>query len=68
MSDITYASGPVPVRADLLEAHRQVWDKLAEPGTWWTGAERVAIAAETRNARQCKLCQERKAALSPTAV
>jgi len=24
------------------------WDRLAEPGTWWTGPERVAIAAESR--------------------
>jgi len=38
------------------------------PGTWWTGAERVAIAAATRSARACVFCEERKAALSPYAV
>jgi hypothetical protein len=41
---------------------------LAKPGTWWTGAERVAIARETRNARTCRVCAERKQALSPFAV
>jgi hypothetical protein len=45
-----------------------LWQKLAEPGTWWTGAERVAIAAEVRTAQACALCIERKGALSPSAV
>lgn len=43
------------------------WAELGGPGTWWTGAERVALAAETRAARGCALCAERKAALSPYA-
>ena len=68
MSEISYASAPVPVRADLRAAHTRLWKQLAEPGTWWTGAERVAIAAEVRQARQCQVCKERKAALSPAAV
>ncbi len=29
-------------------ALRQQWRRLAQPGTWWTGAERIAIAAEAR--------------------
>ena len=68
MSRISYAWSTVPVRDDIVQAHQIVWQKLAEPGTWWTGAERVAIAAETRAARDCTPCQERKAALSPGAV
>jgi len=68
MSEISYDSAPVPVREDLPAAHRRAWRRLAEPGTWWTGAERVAIAAEVRNARRCRLCAERKQALSPDAV
>ena len=68
MAQVSYESAPVSVRDDLVQAHEQVWTKLAEPGTWWTGAERIAIAAETRNARQCQLCEERKATLSPLAV
>jgi hypothetical protein len=26
------------------------WARLASPGTWWTGAERISIAAEARGA------------------
>ena len=62
------ASSPDPVRADLAEAHRRAWQHIARPGTWLTGAERVAVADETRRARDCVLCRERKQALSPFAV
>ncbi len=41
---------------------------IAKPGNWWRGEDRVAIAAETRNAVNCELCKERKAALSPFSV
>jgi hypothetical protein len=34
----------VIVRDDLADAHRLAWEHLATPGTWWTGAERVALA------------------------
>lgn len=57
-----------PVRDDLVEAHRSAWRRLARAGTWWTGAERVAIAAESRAAAYCQLCRERRSALSPSAV
>ncbi len=60
--------GDLDVRSDLLEAYRRAWGRLARPGTWWTGAERVALAAACRAARDCALCAERKAALSPFAV
>ncbi len=68
MIDVSYITAPCPVRADIEEAHTFFWQKLAAPGTWWTGAERVAIGAEVRQAHHCQLCQERKAALSPTAI
>jgi hypothetical protein len=68
MTQISYAEARTPVRADLIQAHEQLWQNLAEPGTWWTGAERVAIAAEVRVARACPLCTDRKSALSPAAV
>ena len=29
---------------DLTAAHAHVWEKLAAPGTWWNGGERLAIA------------------------
>ncbi|MCZ7534528.1 MAG: hypothetical protein M5T61_00370 [Acidimicrobiia bacterium] len=39
------------IRADLAEAHAAVVAEWGEPGTWWTGAERLAIVAELRRAR-----------------
>ena len=62
MSEIDYASAPIKVRDDITEAHRRAWQRIAAPGTWWTGKDRVAIAAEVRNAVKCALCKERKAA------
>lgn len=66
--EVSYAQSPYPVRQDLVDAHRHAWHRLARAGTWWSGAERVAIAAEVRAAARCGACHERKAALSPAAV
>jgi hypothetical protein len=63
-----YASMPYPIRDDLVTAHTRAWARIAQPGTWWDGAERVAIAAETRHAPDCELCRRRKEALSPSTV
>jgi hypothetical protein len=68
MQDISYSAALVPVRDEFTAAHSRFWQRLASPGAWWTGAERVAIAAEVRQARHCALCQARKAALTPAAV
>lgn len=68
MTALSYTAAPVPVREDLPAAHTRAWRRLAKPGSWWTGAERVAIAAEVRNAWQCTLCKERKASLSPYTI
>ena len=65
MTAFTYSNSPFPIRDDLSAAHRDYWHQLANAGTWWTGAERVAIAAEVRQATQCAYCAERKDALSP---
>src|SRR5262245_52531665 len=53
MQDIFYSAALVPVRDDFAAAHTRFWKRLASPGAWWTGAERVAIAAEVRQARHC---------------
>jgi len=68
MTYFDYSDAPVPVRQDLVDAHNRAWDRIAHAGTWLTGAERTAIAAEARHARGCALCAEQKAALSPFAV
>lgn len=68
MNHFDYASVEYDIRPDLPEAYRKVWEKIASPGNWWRGADRVAIAAEVRAAQACELCKERKAALSPFSV
>ncbi|MGY8997357.1 MAG: alkylhydroperoxidase-related (seleno)protein [Alphaproteobacteria bacterium] len=59
---------PDGTRRGLAQAMERAWQRLARPGTWWTGAERLAIVAETRQADACVLCQTRKEALSPNHV
>jgi hypothetical protein len=66
--EVDYAAAGVPVRGDLLDAHRWMLGHIRAPGTWWTGAERVAIASAARAADACSRCRARKAALSPNAV
>jgi hypothetical protein len=61
----SYADAGVPVRQDLQDTHGALLEYLRGPGCWFTGAERLAIAAESRAAEKCVLCAERKAALSP---
>jgi hypothetical protein len=63
-----YAGLSLPIPEAMRAAHLRAWERLAKPGDWWAGAERVAIAAQVRAARTCALCRERKAALSPHAV
>lgn len=67
MAAFDYQRASVPIRPDLSAAHRRYWDRLAKPGTWWTGAARVAIARESRNAVTCAFCAARRLALSPYA-
>jgi hypothetical protein len=60
--------GTMVVREDIQRAHHDLWEHIRAPGTWWTGEQRIAIAAEARSADDCGFCAARKAALSPTAV
>jgi len=59
---------PLPMREGLAKALDEAWVRLSQPGTWWSGEERLAIAAEARRADSCALCRQRMAALSPYAV
>ena len=68
MITISYSDSEYPIRPDFAEAHTRFWERLARPGAWWTGAERIAIAREARAASGCGVCRAAKAALSPTAV
>ncbi|MFT5692146.1 MAG: hypothetical protein ACI92E_001477 [Oceanicoccus sp.] len=68
MNYFTYCDSPFSVRDDLKMAHQNYWKALSEPGSWWTGRQRIAIAKEVRNATTCQFCKDRKHALSPNAV
>ena len=68
MATAVFGEAPYPVRSDLDQATRKAWDFLGKPGNWWTGAERVALAAEVRAARDCRLCADRLDALGPKSV
>ncbi len=68
MATIEVAGEELPIRDSLAREMEVAWDRLTGPGTWWTGAERLAIAAEARHAKDCRLCQRRKEALSPYTV
>src|SRR5687767_4265954 len=56
------------MRDELTKAIATAWPCLGKPGVWWTGADRLQIARETRTARACPLCTVRKAALMPQVV
>lgn len=56
------------IREGLAREYDLAWRRLATPGTWWSGEQRLEIAAEARNALSCVLCRRRKEALSPYVV
>ena len=68
MTSLDFAGVPIDVGPEIRDAHRSVWESIARPGSWWTGPERVAIAAAVRGAANCSVCDARKQALSPLAV
>jgi hypothetical protein len=61
-------AAPRALRPDLRDALNRNHDRLAQPGCWLDGRQRLDVAAEARNAWDCPLCQVRKEALSPHAV
>ena len=68
MKDITYDAAPMVIRDELTSQHRRAWQHIASPGTWLSGRQRIAVAAETRHAQKCGFCRKRKDMLSPYAV
>lgn len=65
---MTSEGGMADIRIDMARAQAEAWARIGHCGTWWTGRDRVEIAAETRRAAHCPLCVERRAALSPATV
>jgi len=52
----------------LQTGHAQIWGRLGQCGTWWSGSDRVDAIAEGRQALCCDLCRVRSEALSPMMV
>ncbi len=46
--ELSHEATNLHIRSDLTEAHAHVWEKLAAPGTWWNGSERLAVAEVVR--------------------
>lgn len=68
MDHFQFKETALPIREDLQASFQETWVSLASPGNWFTGAQRVAIAAASRSALQCTLCAQRKDSLSPASV
>ena len=54
--------------SDIEQAQQQVREAIVLPGDWLTGEQRVAVWREVRDARTNALDQQRRQALTPTAV
>ena len=68
MEQNLYQNIPIKVRSDIIEAQGRTLIRLASPGTWFAGAERLRIAKEVRNAKNCSFCKQQKEAISPNAL
>ncbi|OUV00679.1 MAG: hypothetical protein CBC37_03705 [Acidimicrobiaceae bacterium TMED77] len=42
------------VDLEIIKSFQIVWDYLGQPGNWWTGDERLAIAEEVRSSNPKK--------------
>lgn len=62
-NEISYDAALVPVRSDIGAVHCLAWQHLGEPGSWWTGSQRVSIALAVREAASCSLCAAIKTGL-----
>jgi hypothetical protein len=51
MTGFDYAGGGNSVPAVISDSHRAAWERIASPGSWWSGPERVEAARLTRDAR-----------------
>lgn len=49
----------LPVDPATSAAHAAALEAIAEPGAWWSGADRLAIVRAARTAPTCALCAER---------
>ncbi len=55
---VSYARAPAQVPVEVERLHQRAWAFVAEPGSWLSGRERVAVAAAVRSAVDCPRCGE----------
>ena len=65
VTTMVYQDQPLPIRESIALSHSDAIAAFAKAGTWFTGEQRLAILAESRQAHMCSLCDRRKMALSP---
>jgi hypothetical protein len=51
MTAFEYSDLSFTPRSEILQVQRAAWQRISGPGSWWTGAERVAFAQLARAAR-----------------
>ncbi len=68
MKFFEYDNSQFYIPEEIRIAYKNYWRKLAKPGSWWNGAERISIAEASRGALNCSFCMERKMALSPNSI
>ena len=54
MPSFDYAADGFRVRDGIVAVHRDSWEKIANAGSHWTGAQRVEIARQARAARAAR--------------
>ena len=59
---MNYAEAELPVAADTAAAHEATLQAFAQPGAWWSGADRLAIVEEARSVAECSPSAEGAAA------
>jgi hypothetical protein len=51
MTRFDYPAFGASVPTAIGDSHRAAWDRIASPGSWWNGSERVEAARLAREAR-----------------
>ncbi len=52
----------------LRDGHSATWQRIAEPGAFFSGAQRLEFIRIAREGLTCPLCEDRRDALSPNSV
>ncbi len=69
MAPIDYSASGLEIREEIGAAHEAALDRFAGAGSWWSGAQRIALIEAAREARAQRLTPPwQREAASPPAV